>query len=369
MIPKYIATLAVAVVLVAFAASSLQFAARSQVLAGQAVDETFTLEFTFDADSAHTYKISPGLKSDLEKGITFVAEGPVRIVSSSVEITPKDVSWTENRTNYTSPGAGMVALVKWDTPPDSANGAHGLIYIHFPDIPAFGSVGPTFHSGGYQKDSQGRYVLREVNTYQNAILVFFGRFSIALAVGLPVGAFLQSIFWAFVLKKEKRARLAALPPQGQGSLPHTFYPNPIAEWTIWTLLFGIFSVSASLIGVISVADGFMSSSMMWIAYIFLAVATIIGLIAAYFTGRSVLTVRVESSSMSYVRGRGDLQWITVAWNEILLLTEKSRTYRGNTRYWLELQFRDNRKKLKIGHDIQEYPLLKQLLFSVFKPAQ
>jgi hypothetical protein len=367
MIPKYLATLAVAVVFVTLGASSLQFAARSQVLAGKPVDDTFHLEFVYDADSNSTYQISPKLKTVLEQSITFVTDGPVHVVSSSVEITPKNVSWTENRTTYTSTGAGLVALVKWDTPADSANGARGLIIIHFPDIPAVGSKPPVFHSGGYQRDSQDRYVLREINTYQSGILVYLARFSIGLALGIPVAIVLHSIFWAFVLKNEKRARLAALPPQGPGTqMPHTFYPNPIAEWTIWTLLIGIISSPAALIAGISVADGFMSSSMMWAVYIILGVAAFIALISVYFTGRSVLTVRVESSGISYAKGRGDLRWLTAGWNEMLKLTEKSRTYRGNTRYWMELDFRDNRKKLKLGQEIQEYPALKQLLFSVFK---
>ena len=54
MISKYLATLAVAVFLVTIGASSLQFATRSQVLGGKAVDETLRLEFTIDADSSHT---------------------------------------------------------------------------------------------------------------------------------------------------------------------------------------------------------------------------------------------------------------------------------------------------------------------------
>lgn len=370
MIAKYLATLAVVVVLLTLAASSLQFAARSQVLAGKPVEDTFNLEFVFAADSTHTYVISPQLKSELEKKISFVTEGPVHIVSSNVEITPRDIHWTENRTNYTSPGAALLAHVTWDTPADSSNGAHGLIYIHFPEISGLDPKGLTFHSGGYQKDDQGRYVLREVNTYQSAILVSLARFSIALVAGLPVGVAVHCIFWAFVLRSEKRARLTALFPQGQGSqLPRTFYPNPIAEWSSWTILFGIIAFPASLIAVLSASDSFVSSSMMWVVYIFLGIGAVVGLIAAYFTGRSVLTVRVDTNSISYSRGRGDLQWLSAGWNEILNLTEKYRTYRDSTRYWLELQFRDNRKKLKLTQTIEGYPALKALLFSVFKTSQ
>ena len=241
MIPKYLATLALTVCLVTFAASSLQFATRSQVLAGKAVDETLQIEFTIDADSSHTYKISPRIKQFLEDHISFYTEGPARVVSAKVEITPKDVSWTENRSTITSTGAAMAARLQWDTPADSANGAHGNIYLNFPEIPGLEGKVPDFHSGGYQKDNKGRYVIREVTTYRDAFPLSFARFVFALAAGVPFGVLLHTIFWAFVLKGEKRSRLAEFPPQGSG-LPRTFYPNPIAEWTLWLLVFGIGTV-------------------------------------------------------------------------------------------------------------------------------
>ena len=368
MIPKYVATLAVGVFLATFAASNLQFATRSQVLSGKALDETLQFEFTIEADSSHTYQINPRMKKFLEDSISFYREGPVRVVSSSVEITPKDVSWTENRTTITSTGAGMVAHVKWDTPADSPNGAHGQVFLNFPEIPGLEGKAPNFHSGGYQKDDKGRYVVREVNTYRNSFLLSFARFAFALSVGIPYGIVLHSIFWIFVLKSEKRSRLAALPPQGS-ELPRTFYPNPIAEWSIWTLLFGIGGFVAGMMASFSVYDGFMSSSFTWVIFIILAIMGAIALIAAYFTGRSAMTVRVEANGISYARGRDDLQWITVAWGEILLLTEKSRTYRGTVRRWIELEFRDHRKKLKLPQDIEGYATLRDMLFRVFTPAK
>jgi hypothetical protein len=368
MLAKYVATLAVAVFLATFAASSLQFATRSQVLGGKAVDEIFRFEFTIDADSSHTYQINPSIKKFLEDNISFYTEGPAHVASATVEVTPKDVSWTENRTTITSTGAGISAPVKWDTPADSANGAHGQIFLNVPEIPGLEGKTPNFHSGGYQKDDKGRYVVREVNTYKSSLLLTFARFAFALSAGIPFGILLHSIFWIFVLKNEKRSRLAALPPQGS-ELPRTFYPNPIAEWSIWTLLFGIGGFVASMMASFAVYDGFMSSSFTWVAFIILAIMGTIALLAAYFTGRSAMTVRVEANGLSYARGRGDLQWITFAWGEILLLTEKSRTYRGTTRRWLELEFRDNRKKLKLAQDIEGYAALREILFRVFTPSK
>ena len=126
------------------------------------------IEFTIDADSSHTYKISPRIKQFLEEHISFYTEGPARVVSAKVEITPKDVSWTENRSTITSTGAAMAARLQWDTPADSANGAHGNIYINFPEVPGLEGKAPDFHSGGYQKDDKGRYAVREVTTYRDA---------------------------------------------------------------------------------------------------------------------------------------------------------------------------------------------------------
>jgi hypothetical protein len=368
MMAKYIATLAVAVFLATLAASSLQFATRSQVLSGAAVDETLPFEFTIDGDSSHTYEINPRMKEFLEDKISFYAEGSAHLVSATVEVTPKDVSWTESHHNITSTGAGMTAHVKWDTPADSANGAHGAIFLNFPEIPGLEGKAPDFHSGGYQKDDKGRYVIGEVNTYQNSILLALARFAFALSAGIPFGIVLHSIFWGFVLKNEKRSRLAALPPQGS-DVPRTFYPNPIAEWSIWTLWFGIGGAVVSMLASFAVFSGFMSSSFIWVIFGILAIMATIAILAAFYTGRSAMTVRLEAHGISYARGRGDLRWITFAWGEILLLTEKSRTYRGTIRRWLQLEFRDKRKKLKLPQDIEGYATLRDMLFRSFTPAK
>ncbi len=364
MIPKYLATLALTVSLVTYAASSLQFATRSQVLAGKAVDETLRIEFTIDADSSHTYKISPRIKQFLEDHITFYAEGPARVVSAKVEITPKDVSWTENRATTTSTGAAMAARLQWDTPADSVNGAHGFIYVNFPEIPGLEGKAPNVHSGRYQIDNKGRCVVRELTTYRDAFQLSLARFVFALAAGVPIGVLLHIVYWAFVLKGEKRSRVAEFPPQSSG-LPRTFYPNPIAEWTLWLIALVIGVVPASMMAAFTVYDGFMSSTFIWVIYIMLAVTVAIALLVAYFTGRSLLTVRVDTHGISYARGRGDLQWLNAAWSDILLFREKSRTYRGSTTYWIELEFNDRRKKLKIAQSIEGYPALRDILMRVF----
>ena len=65
------------------------------------------------------------------------------------------------------------------------------------------------------------------------------------------------------------------------------------------------------------------------------------------------------------RGRGDLQWLNAAWSDIRLFTQKSRTYRGSTTYWIELEFNDNRKKLKIGQSVEGYATLRDIMRGVF----
>ena len=364
MIPKYLATLAIAVVLVTLGASSLQFATRAQVLSGSVVDEKLQIEFTIEADGSHTYEITPPFAQYLEEHISFHTEGPAHVVSSEVEVTPKDVSWTENRETITSTGAAMKVQYKWDTPANSANGARGTVYLDFPEVPGLEGKTVSFHSGGYQKDDAGRNMVREITTYRNTFLLAFARFRFALAAGLPFGILLHTIFWIFVLRGEKRSRIAAFPPEG-AALPRTFHPYPIAEWGAFLLLFGIGTALASMMAGISVYEGFMSSTFGSIVYIVLAIAAAIGLTAAYFRGRSLLTVRVESYGISYARGRGDLQWINVTWGEILTLMERSRTYRGSTTYWLEIEFQDKRKKLKIEQSIVGYAELRGLLGSGF----
>ena len=53
----------------------------SQVLSGNAVDETLRFEFTIDADSSHTYTIDPDTAQFLEGHIALHTDGPPRIFS------------------------------------------------------------------------------------------------------------------------------------------------------------------------------------------------------------------------------------------------------------------------------------------------
>jgi hypothetical protein len=357
MIARYVASLAATVVLTTLFCSTLRFATRSQVLSGKAVEESWKLFFTIDADSSHMYEIDGRLKKSLEEGITFVAEGPVRVDSSSFVITPQEITWTENRTRKTAPGAVLAVQVKWETPADSPDGAHGFIYASLPILPGSFSI----HSGDFSWDNK-RLVLREVTTNRSSSSLFFARFGFALAAGLPLGIVLHSIGWGFLLSREKKSRIAALPPQGS-QIPRTFYPNPIAEWSTWTFVLAIAGVLGCLL--VFLSGDFLSSSMIWFIYIALAVGAVIALICTYFTGRSLMTVRIDADSISYARGRGDLQWVMARWADVLQATQKSRTYRGTRREWVEIEFRDKKKKLKLSENIMGYPALRDFIFSLF----
>ncbi len=117
----------------------------------------------------------------------------------------------------------------------------------------------------------------------------------------------------------------------------------------------------SFVAGFSVANGFMSSWMEYFVYVPLAIATPIAFLVAYFTRKRVLTVRVEPDGISYARGRENLQWTSATWSNIAGVTQKSRTYRGNTTYWIEIEFNDNRRKLKIPQSITDYAGLRDLL--------
>jgi hypothetical protein len=363
MIPKYLATLVATVIIATLVASSLKFATSSQVLSGKALSENLKYEFTIAADKPNTYYvINADMAQFLQTHTEFTTQGPPHVVSANIQVTPKQVSWSEDRNTITAPGAAMNVQLEWNTPPDAANGAPGSIYLSFPQIPGLEGKTVTLRSGPFQVDSAGRTAIRQVTTYRSAAMVAIGRFVFALAAGLPFGILLHSLCWAFAVWRERRTRLAALQPQSAG-LPRTFYPNPIAEWVGWLFALGMGGFMGSMVAGFSVADGFMSSSLVHVVYIELAIATAIALLVIYIIGKRVLTVRVEADGISYARGRENMQWTSAVWSQMNGITQKSKTYRGNRTYWIEIKFSDGRKKLKIGQSITDYAGLRDLLLS------
>ena len=358
MIRKYVATLAVAVCLVTLVASAMQFVVDSCVLSGQTVNESLRIEFTIDVDSDHMYTIDDSMAQLLQNQVHFSTEGSARVLNVSTEITPKSVSWKEGHITKTAPGALMTAQLQWDTPSDSANGATGAIYL---ELPSFRGITPTMHFGQYQILGDKRCLIRELTAYRTPSHLYLARFGYALVAGLPFGMLLHTIFWAFVLKREKRARIENLQTHSYDS-SQTFHADPIAEWVTAMIAIGVGTFMSCMMAGISISDGFLSSTMFTVIYSIIALEIVAAILFAYLTGKSALTVKVDANAFSYMRGRNNPQWIITAWSEILTMVEKSRKYRGSTYYWIEVEFKDNRKKLKISTSIVGYPDLRNRLF-------
>ena len=368
MLLKYLLTLAATVVSATLVVASLEFVSGSKVLSGQALSESLQFEFTIDAGGGQYYAIDADLAQFLQTHVDFTTQGPPHVVAVNVQVTPKQVSWNENPLNpglaHTAPGAAMNVQLDWNTPADSVNGSSGSIYLNFPQIPGLEGKKVVLRSGPYQVDSAQRYVIRRVTTYRSASMVAMARFVFALAAGLPFGIFLHTLFLGLrLVSAEKRARLSALPPQG-AALPRTFYPDPVAEWFVWLPLLGASAFMGSIFAGFSVANGSMSSRLVHAVYIGLPITAAIALLAAYFTGKTVLTVRVESEGISYARGRKNLQWMSATWSQILGITPKSQTNRGNKRCWIEIMFYDLDTLKIIDERITDFAGLRDLLASV-----
>jgi hypothetical protein len=360
MIPRYLLTLATTVFVVTLVFASLPFATSSQVLSGQVLNESPRFEFTIDADSTHTYKIDPELAQFLQTNIAIHTDGPPQVMAANLEVTARQVSWTENRQTITAPGAALSVQLRWDTPAGTANGSHGDIYMTFPEIPGLEGKKIDMRSGPYQLESGSHYVVREVTTYQNNSLLSLARIVFAFVAGIPFGILLHTLARVFVMRREKRRRISGFPPQSSG-LPQTFYPDPVAEWTAWLFALGIGGATTSLIAGFSVFGGFMSSSFMVFVYSAIGITATAAILITYIVSRRALTVRVEPGGIFYARGRENAQWLTAAWSDVLSVTQKSRTYRGGRSYWIEIAFRDGRKTLKIGQSIVGYATLRGLL--------
>lgn len=359
MLHKYLLSLFVAVAVITSACSALPFVTRAQVRSGKVVGEVWKFELTIDSGSNSYYQVDDQMKVALERGIKLVGSGAANVISQEVGVTPQKVSWEVGKTQYTADGAAIVAQVQWRTDVGAANGARGEMEIEFPPIGDQGLATISVRSGDYQYEGD-RCVVREVTSYQNATSLFFGQFRLALGAGLPFAILVHSIWWGFVVRREKRARLAALAPAGPDSLPRIFYPNPTAEWSTWTVVVALFAAVASLMASLCVYSGFMSSTMYWVVLCIQGAGAVIALAITGGVRRSVVTVRVDADTISYARGRGDLKWITARWAALLSVKYKSRTYRGTRTEWMELKFPDGKRR-KIPSGIGDFPALRHVI--------
>lgn len=59
-----------------------------------------------------------------------------------------------------------------------------------------------------------RWVFRELTAHKSALSLRLGRLLFVFGIGLSYVLVLQGIFWALLLRKENRVRLASLAPAG-----------------------------------------------------------------------------------------------------------------------------------------------------------
>jgi hypothetical protein len=361
MFSRYLGTLLLVLVVVCGVLSQLPFATRSQVRTGQPVTETWTNEFTLGSPSGKYYVIDDALKRVLEQSITFAGAGPVQVTSADVQITPKDVSWEENKTKYTATGAGMVAHVTWQIPDSAKDGERGDVHVEFPKIPGAPSYTTDFHHGAYQKTGDGRWLFREASGYHGSLSLVLARMLYSFSVALPVAILLQGIPWSIYLWRVKKARVAELqPPPGAPPLPRTFYPNPIAEWFGWMMTMFIFGFVGSMFAAFVLFDNYLSSSFDGFIIVIDILGLAVGLFVVWMARRSVVTVRVDPGEVSVAKGRGEPRWQTASWSQLRCADVKSRTYKGQTSYWVELVFPDGKKR-KVPQSIIGFDALRDLV--------
>jgi hypothetical protein len=346
MLPRYLFSLLLALLLVCGLLSSLPLATRSNVRAGEVVAETWTVDFTLRKPDMQYYTVDDALKAALEQHLSFRAEGPVQIRSVNIQITPKQVSWTRNKTNYSAAGGRMVAHVTWAADPEARDRDHGYIRIFFgklPDIPGYTFM---FHSGAYQRSSNGHWIFRQVTIWRTPAHVFLGRMLFVASVALPIAILLHSIYWSLRIRGEKKRRLEELAALSD-STPGTciFYPSPTAEWfgSLFTLC--MFSGIGLLPALIALAQNFQSSSMNLFILIELGIGVVLAITIALVVRACVVTLRVDKEGIAYARGRRrELRWTTARWRDLQNAVVNSMTYRGTTSTWVELTWPDGRKR-------------------------
>ena len=342
MIVKYLCSFLVVLVAVSAVCSTLSVITRTCLPAGATMEEVWTSDFTLapqGGEAGKYYFVDGRFAQALQQGITFVGSGPIHILSSTVEVKPKVVTWKDDRKIYSASGGEMVAQVKWEMMAAAADGARGDIHVEFPALGLSPAGVPAFQSHAFQNKGEGRWTTREATAYQTPWALHLGRFLSALGISVPMAILLHSIGWAFVLKKEKRIRLEklALPPPG--TLPRIYYPNPIAEWIIWTFLVSAFAAIGTLFAGMAISNGYLSLDIRWAILVLQGIGVVVGLIVAISVWVGVVTVRVDTDTISCAKGRSaQPHWETARWDEMKRVQRKARRIQGRTHHWVEVQF-------------------------------
>ena len=365
MLRRYIISLLIVTVLLSAIAGMFSFVSRSHVRGGTIVEETWKNDFTLRKMGNTYYRVDSEIKEALEKGISFVGSGAIRVLSKNVEVSPKQVTWTYHKTNYTAPGGTLVSHVRWEAPSDAADGTTGSIHPEFPEIPGVRGYDFDFHSGNYQRTGD-RWVFREMTVHQGAISLALGRLAFGLCVGLPAAFLVHSGWWLFILRRERRARLAALAADSGETLPRTFHPDPVAEWSVWSILVLVFGAIGTVMAGICISTGFVSGIFAWALLGIVGFGVLIGLLAAWAVRRTVVTLKIDADSISVAKGRGEPKWITAAWGDLKDAACKSRTYQGNRTEWVEVVFPDGKKRKFYENYLPDYAIIRTAVLTLYE---
>jgi hypothetical protein len=364
MLRSYFISLVVVTVVMSAVASMFSFVTRSQVRGGTTVEETWTNDFTLRQMGSKYYAVDSDIKADLDKGVSFVGSGAIRVLSTKVEVSAKQVTWTSNKTKYTASGGTLVSHVRWEAAADAADGAAGTIHVVFPKIRGVPGYDVNFHSGSYQKTGN-EWVFREVTVHQGTISLALGRLLFGMCLGLPVAFLFHSGWWLLYLRREKRAVLAALATTGSETLPRTFHPDPVAEWNVWCILMLIFGGIGTFIAGIGISTGFVSSVIAWVILGMVGFGVLISLLIVWFVRRSVVSLKIDADTLSVAQGRGEPKWITASWGELKGAVCKSRTYKGNRTEWVEVIFPDGKKRKFYENYLPEYTVVRAVVLALY----
>jgi hypothetical protein len=283
----------------------------------------------------------------------------LRVLSATIDITPKEVSWSEGKKkSRRAPGAELVAVVKWQAGADGTGGSKGQVHVKMPGF------SPKFRSGdGYY--TNGQWAFRDATVYGSPVTLSLGRLAYAFYFALPLAVLVQSIWWLFKFPRIRRAQAAADIPPPETPLPRTFSPNPVAEWQMWSGVMMAFAGIATMLVAVSAFVGGLTGVMGVIGFCVLAGGTLIALLCVRAARARVVTVRIDADRLAFAKGRGLLRWNEAPWRELPSLELKVRTYKGNRTEWLEIVLPDGKKHKIHANHVADFPALRDTALALF----
>lgn len=357
---RYLLSFLFVVLVLSLLCSFLPSVTRSHVLSGAVLEEHWVHDFVLGAGDDRFFIVDAPRKAELEAGVAYRASGPVKILSSTVRVTPKEVTWSKGKNrSVTAPGGQLDASVKWEALSAGDAGPSGAIQVAAPNGYAM-----ALKSGSYQVQN-GRILVREVTVHAGAVSLALGRLGFAMWMGLPLAAMAHSIWLLCMLPGIRRARAAADAAAEQTPLPRTFSPNPVAVWQIWAVLFLIFGFVTALICGIASYGGYFSTLMMWVVGWFLGAGVLIGLFVAWLVGRTLMSVRVDAESIRCSKFSDGRKPIQAPWSEVKAVNVKERMVKGVRQEWVEIVFPDGTARKFSESNLADYPSFRRVVETLY----